>query len=257
MILTFDIGNTNIVMCCVEGGDRRARFLFSTSKERTVDEYSVTMELLIRRSGMDSGAVAGAIIASVVPQLTSVISRAVEILFVCRPLVVGPGVKSGLNIRMDDPTELGGDLVAAAVAAAERYPLPCVIIDMGTATAIGVLDAMGSYIGGLICPGVALSGESLARGASQLSEISLETPKHLIGKNTRDSMQSGILHGAAAMLDGIIDRIEAELGIPVSVAVTGDDASAVVPFCLREMHVDEDLVMRGLWKIYRKNRESF
>ena len=257
MILTFDIGNTNIVMCCVENGERRFRFLFSSDKERTVDEYSVTMELLAQRSGIDPQSVAGAIIASVVPQLTTVISRAVESISGRRPLVVGPGVKSGLNIRMDDPTELGGDLVAAAVAAAERYPLPCVVVDMGTATAIGVLDAKGSYIGGLICPGVALSGESLARGASQLSEISLESPKHLIGKNTRDSMQSGILYGAAAMLDGIIDRIEAELGTAVSVAVTGDEAHTVVPCCRRgkDMHVDEDLVMRGLWKIYRKNRE--
>ena len=258
MILTFDVGNTNIVMCCVENGERRFRALMSARKERTADEYSVLMELLARRGGVDPGGVAGAIIASVVPHLTPVISDAAEQFCSCRPLVVGPGLRSGLNIRMDDPTELGGDLVAAAVAALERYPLPCVVVDMGAATAIGVLDGKGSYIGGLICPGVALSGASLARGASQLSEVSLEPPKRLIGRNTRDSMQSGVLYGAAAMLDGIIDRVEAELGERVSVVLTGEEAATVVPCCRRagDMRVDEDLVMRGLWKIYRKNRDN-
>ena len=257
MILTFDIGNGSVVMCCVEEGEKRARFVLSSRKERSADEYSVTMELLARRSGIDLQSVSGAIIASVVPQLTPVISGAVERVAGCLPMIVGPGVKSGLNIRMDDPTELGGDLVAAAVAALERYPLPCVIVDLGTATAIGVIDAKGSYIGGLICPGVALSQSSLAQGASQLSDISLDAPKRLIGKSTKESMQSGLIYGEAAMLDGIIDRIAAELGSPVSVVVTGDSAKDVIPYCRSSarIHIDDDLVMRGLWRIYCKNRE--
>lgn len=258
MVLTLDIGNGSIVMCCVEDGEKRARFVLSSRKERTADEYSVTMELLARRVGIDLQSVSGAIIASVVPQLTAVMAEAVERCTFCRPLVVGPGVRSGLNIRMDDPTELGGDLVAAAVAAQEGYPLPCVIVDMGTATAIGVIDEKGSYIGGLICPGIALSQSSLARGASQLSDISLEAPKRLIGKNTRDSMQSGLIYGEAAMLDGIIERISAQLGAPVSVVVTGDGAKDVIPYCRNSarIHIDDDLIMRGLWRIYCKNREG-
>ena len=259
MILTFDIGNGSIVMCCVENGEKRARFVLSSVKERTADEYSVIMSLLARREGIDLHAISGAIIASVVPQLTGVISDAAVR---CvgeknRPLVVGPGVKTGLNIRMDDPTELGGDLVAAAVAALERYPLPCIVIDMGTATAVGVIDAKGSYIGGLICPGVALSRDSLARGASQLSDISLEAPRRCIGKSTRDSMQSGLIYGMAALLDGVIDRVEAELGSTAFVVATGEEAGGIIRCCRRDgIRVDDDLIMRGLWRIYRKNREA-
>ena len=255
MLLTLDVGNNGIVLCGAEGGERCFRFLLSSNRERSADEYAVLMELMLKGGGFSPKDAEGAIAASVVPQLTQVVCDAVERCSGHRPMLVGPGVKSGLNIRMDDPTELGGDLVAAAVGALDRYPLPCLVVDMGAATAIGVLDAGGSYIGGLICPGVALSGESLAHGASQLSEVSLEPPRRLIGKNTRESMRSGLLYGAAAMLDGIIDRVEAELGTSSSVVLTGEDAAALVPCCRRsaDMCVDEDLIMRGLWKIYYKN----
>ena len=255
MILTFDVGNANIVMCCVEDGQRRARFVLSTDLSRTADEYSVVFGLLAKKNGLDLAGMRGAIIASVVPQLTGVVAEAVKSCIGVRPLIVGPGVKSGLNIRMDDPTELGGDLVAAAVAAQERYPLPCVLIDMGAATAIGVIDGRGCYIGGLICPGPVLSQSSLARSASQLPNVSLELPRRVIGRNTRDGMQSGLMYGAAAMLDGIVQRIETELGQAVSVVATGDGARDVVQCCLREgIVVDDDLVMRGLWSIYQRNR---
>ena len=256
MILTFDVGNANIVMCCVEDGKRQSRFVLSTDMTRTADEYSVIMGLLAKKNGIDLSAMRGAILCSVVPQLTGVVVEAVKSCIGIRPLIVGPGVKSGLNIHMDDPTELGGDIVAAAVAAIERYPLPCAVIDMGTATAIGVIDGGGCYIGGLICPGVGLSRSSLARSASQLPNVSLETPRRVIGRNTRDGMQSGIMYGAAAMLDGILQRIETELGQPVSVVATGEIARDIVPCCLRRgITVDEDLVMRGLWSIYKRNRE--
>jgi len=256
MILTFDVGNANIVMCCVEGGRRVCRFQLSTDLTRTADEYSVVMGLLAKKNGVELAQVRGAILCSVVPQITGVVVEAVKRIIGVRPLIVGPGVKSGLNIRMDDPTELGGDIVAAAVAAVERYPLPCVVVDMGTATAIGVIDGAGCYVGGLICPGVGLSRSSLARSTSQLPNVSLETPKRVIGKNTRDGMQSGIMYGAAAMLDGILARIETELGSPVSVVATGEIAPEIVPCCLRKgIVVDDDLVMRGLWSIYKRNRE--
>ena len=254
MILTFDIGNMNIVMCCVAQGERLCRFVLSTEKTRTADEYSAVMELLADKNGIDLAAAEGSIIASVVPQLTGVIAQSVLRCTGTYPLIVGPGVKSGLNIRMDTPTELGGDLVAAGVAAVERFPLPCIIVDMGTATAVGVLDAAGCYIGGLICPGVGLSQSGLAKSASQLPDVSLETPKRVIGKNTRDGMRSGLIYGTAAMLDGVIARVEAELGSACSVVVTGDSAREILPCCTRrDIVLDEDLVMRGLWSIYWRN----
>ena len=256
MILTLDIGNASVTVCCVEGGRRLFRFQLSSDKNRTTDEYAAYMTLLAGSGGVDLTRAAGAIIASVVPQLTAVLAPAVQRCTGRTPLIVGPGVRSGLNIRMDDPTELGGDLAAAAVAAAERYPLPCIIVDMGTATAVGVIDERGRYIGGLICPGVGLSQSSLARSASQLPDVSLEKPKHIIGKNTRDSMRSGLIHGAAAMLDGVLERVESELGRPAaSVVVTGESAGVIVPNCRRSgISIDEDLVMYGLWSIWCRNR---
>jgi type III pantothenate kinase len=256
MILTLDIGNADVSVCCVENDARLTRFQLSSDKSRTTDEYAALLTLLAGAEGMNLKSAAGAIIASVVPQLTAVLAPAVQRCTHLRPLIVGPGVKSGLNIRMDDPAELGGDLVAAAVAATERYPLPCIIVDMGTATAVGVIDAKGSYIGGLICPGVGLSQSSLAQSASQLPDVSLEKPKRVIGKNTRDSMQSGLIHGAAAMLDGVLERIESELGMPAaSVVVTGESAGVVVPNCRRRgISIDDDLVMYGLWRIWCRNR---
>ena len=258
MILTLDIGNAHISACCVENGARRCRFELSSDKNRSADEYAALLDLLAKRAGADLAKASGAIIASVVPQLTDALAPAVLSCTGRRPLIVGPGVKSGLNIRMDDPTELGGDLVAAAVGAVERYPLPCVIVDLGTATAVGVLDAKGCYVGGLICPGVGLSQSSLASSASQLPDVSLEKPKRVIGKNTRESMRSGIILGAAAMLDGVLDRVEAELGQRVaSVVVTGERAGVIVPNCRRAgIVLDEDLIMRGLWSIWRRNRET-
>ena len=186
MILTLDIGNAEIVLCCVEDGRRLCRFSLSTDRARTADEYAALMRLLAQQHGIELADAEGSIAASVVPELTGVLSDAVTRSTGKAPLLVGPGVKSGLNIRMDDPTELGGDLVAAAVAATERYPLPCIIVDMGTATAVGVIDERGCYIGGLICPGVGLSQSSLARSASQLPDVSLEKPRRVIGRNTRD-----------------------------------------------------------------------
>ena len=254
MILTFDIGNASIVMCCVENGARLCRFTLSTNKARTADEYSVIMDLLAKKNGIDLFRATGSIIASVVPQLTGVLADAVTSCTGVRPLIVGPGVKSGLNIRMDAPTELGGDLVAAGVAAVERYPLPCIVIDMGTATAVGVIDSKGCYIGGLICPGVDLSRSSLAKNASQLPDVSLEMPKRVIGKNTNDSMRSGLIYGTAAMLDGVIRRVEEELNAPCSIVITGDSAREIIPCCSRsDFAYDEDLIMRGLWSIYRRN----
>lgn len=258
MLLAVDIGNSEIVFSCVENGLRKARFVLSSDKSRSPDEYSALIEILLTHAVIPLNTFNGSVIASVVPQLTGTITSAIRKCIGQKPLVVGPGVKNGLRIRMDDPTELGADLVAAAVAAVAKYPLPCAIINMGTATAIGVIDANGNYIGGLICPGISLSRTSLANATSQLPDVSLDGPKKTIGKSTKECLQSGIIFGTAAMIDGILKRIEKELGTPLSsVVATGDSALQILPYCENQkIQLNEDLVMEGLWSIWCKNKDG-
>lgn len=257
MILTLDIANTNIILGGMDDG--RAVFItrMSTDKSRSSDEYAVLLRMLSDQRGVSLDAVEGAIISSVVPELTAVMRDAVCVSCGIMPLIVGPGVKTGLNIRIDDPSELGADFVATAVAAIEDYKLPCVTIDMSTATSIGVIDAKGNHIGCIICPGVMVSHNSLASNTSQLPHISLDNPGRLIGRGTRDSMKSGLVYGFASMLDGLLDRIEAELGEKISIVATGDWAKGIIKHCRRQdIALDDELLIRGLWLIYNKNRKK-
>lgn len=256
MILALDISNTNIVIGGMENGAAVFTIRLSSDLSRTPDEYSALISFSAASHKADLRAVEGAIISSVVPQLTTVLTEAIRDLTGKMPLIVGPGVKTGLNIRIDDPGELGADFVAAAVAALNSYPLPCVTIDMGTATAIGVLDGKGNYVGGAICPGIAVSGSALSRRTAQLPNVSLQPPLSVIGKSTEDGMRSGLVYGTAAMLDGLLERIEAELGEAVNVVATGEHARSITPFCHRKIVVDDELLMRGLWLIYQKNRRN-
>ena len=169
-------------------------------------------------------------------------------------MVLGPGVKTGLNIVMDNPGQLGADLVADAVAGLASYPVPLVVIDMGTATTISVVNSKKQYIGGMIMPGVRISLDALTARASQLSGISIDAPRHIIGKNTIECMKSGVLYSNAAALDGIIDRIEEELGEKTTVIATGGLAKKIVPHCRKEIILDEELLLKGLMLIYRKNK---
>lgn len=254
MILAIDISNNHIVM----GGMQEEEILFScrmaTVKSRTADEYCVLMDLMARQKGVDLSAMEGCIVSSVVPELTGVLRDAARSLVGRNPMVVGPGVKTGLNIRIDDPTELASDFVAVAVAALEKYPLPCVTVNMDTAVAIGVLDEKGCYIGGTIAAGVMASQIALSRGAALLHSVTPDAPSRVIGKNTVDSMKSGIVFGTAAMLDGLLTGIDEELGQRVNVVATGVWAEEVIPHCRRKgIVLDTDLAMRGLWHIYKKN----
>ena len=169
-------------------------------------------------------------------------------------MVLGPGVKTGLNIVMDNPGQLGADLVADAVAGLASYPVPLVVIDMGTATTISVVNSKKQYIGGMIMPGVGISLDALTARASQLSGISIDAPRHIIGKNTIECMKSGVLYSNAAALDGIIDRIEEELGEKTTVIATGGLAKKIVSHCRKEIILDEELLLKGLMLIYRKNK---
>lgn len=256
MILALDISNTNIVIGGMDNGAAGFTIRLSSDLSRTPDEYSALISFSAASHKADLCAVEGAIISSVVPQLTAVLAEAIFELTGKAPLIVEPGVKTGLNIRIDDPGELGADFVAAAVAALSSYPMPCVTIDMGTATAIGVLDGKGNYVGGAICPGIAVSGSALSRQTAQLPNVSLQPPLSVIGKSTEDGMRSGLVYGTAAMLDGLLERIEAELGEPVNVVATGEHARGITPFCHRKIAIDDELLMRGLWLIYQKNRHG-
>ena len=256
VILTADLSNSRITLAGVEEGKSRFSCQMATVKTRTADEYAALMRLMLEQQHADCGAMEGCILSSVVPELTLVLRQALELLTGIAPMVVGPGVKTGLNIRLDDPSELGSDFVAAAVAAQARYPLPLVTVDMDTAMGIGVIDAGGSYIGGVIAPGIMTSTAALTSRASLLHNVVPQAPGRIICKNTDECMRSGIIYGAAAMLDGLLAGIEEELGQSAAVVATGVWAEAVVPHCRRkDIHVDPDLIHRGLWLIWKKNQK--
>ena len=254
MILAIDVGNTHTVMGCIEGGEITNVTRIASDKSRTEFEHAVTISMLLRFSKVDAESITGAIISSVVPPVTTTISKAVEIVTGKKPLIVGAGIKTGVNIQIDNPAEAGSDLVVAAAAALRYYRPPMIIIDMGTATTISVIDKSGTFVGGAIVPGVGISLNALTEGASLLPRIPLEAPKCSIGRNTIDCMKSGSILGSAAMLDGMIARMEKELGEEnISVIATGGIAKSIVPLCGHEITVDDDLILKGLWVIYEKN----
>ncbi len=255
MILAVDIGNTNIVIGCIE--QEKVYFVerVSTDISKTELEYVVQFKTLLELYKIKVKEITGCIIASVVPPLNNIVKTAMEKLLRISPLLVGPGVKTGLNILMDNPGQVGSDLIVNAVAALKYYGAPIIIIDMGTATTISVVDEKKNYIGGMILPGVKVSLESLVNRTSQLPRISLEAPKKIIGKNTIDCMKSGIVMGQAACMDGMIERIREELGAKAPVVATGGLAGCIVPYCKKEIICDNELTLKGLDIIYRKNTE--
>ncbi|MBR2263027.1 MAG: type III pantothenate kinase [Firmicutes bacterium] len=255
MILALDTGNTNIVIGIVDDNDK---ILFSarvaTDHQKTEHEYAVFFRNIVLMHGIDRHEIDGAIISSVVPQLTEILKRAVRIFCDVDPLVVGPGVKTGLNILIDNPKQLGSDLVVDAVAALAEYKPPLIILDLGTASTMSVIDRQANYRGGVIIPGVRLSLEALAARAAQLQNISMEAPKRVIGTNTIACMQSGLIYGQASMFDGMIDRIEDELGEKATIVATGGLARPVLVHCKHEVIIDDDLLIKGLMVIYKKNK---
>lgn len=256
MILAVDIGNTNIVIGCIE--QEKVYFVerVSTDISKTELEYVVQFKTLLDLYRIKVEEITGSIIASVVPPLNNIIKSAMGKLLNGSPLVVGPGVKTGLNILMDNPGQVGSDLIVNAVAGLKYYGAPIIIIDMGTATTISVVDKKKDYVGGMILPGVKVSLESLVNRTSQLPRISVEAPKKIIGKNTIDCMKSGIVMGQASCLDGMIERIWEELGYQAPVVATGGLSGSIVPYCKKEIICDNELTLKGLDIIYRKNVEA-
>ena len=254
MLLAIDIGNSNIVIGCVDGEKIVRVFRMVTDQLKTEDEYAAGIVSILEFNGIAATEFTGAAISSVVPPLTGVFRDAVKRLTGLTAFVVGSGVKTGLNILIDNPAELAADMVCSAVAAPAKYALPIFIVDMGTATKITVIDRNGAYIGGAICPGVTLSADALTRGASLLPKVPIEAPKKAINGVTVDAMKSGIVFGAAAMLDGMLQRFAEELGAPATVVATGGIAPRIVPHCRAKIICDEHLILDGLRILYEKNK---
>lgn len=256
MLLAIDVGNSNTSVGLFDKGGQ-LQFLASldTDSRKTADQISIDLMNLFTLYRFRYTDITGAILCSVVPPLNFAMEKALTRLLGRQPMVVGPGVKTGLNIRLTVQTQVGADIVADAVAALEKFQPPIITIDMGTATTIGVISQGRTYEGGLLLPGVNVSLEALSHRAAQLPDISLQHPKTLIGKNTEDCMRSGIVYGTAGMLDGIIDRIREEFpGQEVSVVATGGNAPVIVRYCRNPIVYDKYLLMEGLWTIYQKNR---
>lgn len=255
MLLVLDMGNTNITIGAFDGETLLFESRVATDHTKMEDQYAVEFHDIFRLYGIHPQEFEGAIISSVVPSLDAAIRRAVEKVTGVSPLFVGPGTKTGINIRIDNPAQLGADLLVGAVAAVAQYGAPCIIWDLGTATTVSVVDQIGAFRGGAILPGVVTSFDSLITRASLLPRIRMEAPPHAIGTNTIDSMQSGAVYGTAAALDGMCDRLEAELGCAATIVATGGLGREIVRHCRREILYDDHLLLLGLRLIYEKNKK--
>lgn len=256
MLLTIDVGNTNIVL----GGylDKELTFVsrISTNATKTVDEYATKIRSILALNEVPKAEIKGAIISSVVPPLNNILKNAVKKVYGVEPILVGPGIKTGINMLVDDPRQVGADLITASVAAYDKFKEPVLIIDMGTATKMMLVNEDGAFVGVSIIPGVEIAMKALTSGTAQLPQISLDAPATVVGKNTNDSMKSGIIYGNAALIDGMIDRIAEEFGkMPVLIA-TGGVASDIIPYCKHEILIDEYLILNGLRIIYNKNEKK-
>jgi len=256
MILAIDIGNTNIVVGCIDSEKTYFIERVSTVRTKTELEYAVDLKTILDIYHIKRTMLEGCIISSVVPQITNIVKLGAEKILKQEVMVLGPGTRTGLNILMDNPATLGADLVADAVAGIKHYPVPLIIIDMGTATTLCVVDEHKNYIGGMILPGVGISLDALTARASQLSGIGIEPPKRVISKNTIECMKSGVLYSSAGAMDGCIERMEEELGMRTTVVATGGLAKKIIPYCKRDIILDEELLLKGLFVIYEKNRVS-
>ena len=253
MILTVDVGNANIVVGVVKNEKILFDAKLRTDITKTSDEYCIDLKMLMEVYKIHPEQIQGAVIASVVPQVLNSMQSAVRKLTGKMPLVVEPGLKTGLNIQIENPAQTGADLVAGAVAALQEHEAPLIIVDMSSTTTMTVLDKNGTLIGGSIGPGVKMSLDALTDRTALLPGLQLDQPKKVIGRNTTDCMRSGVMLGAACMVDGMVERMEQELGYRATVIATGSIARFIVPMCRREIIYDKDLLVKGLAALYREN----
>ena len=253
MILAVDIGNTHILLGGFDDQEILFTELLTTNRHATDLEYAALIETALRVNRLDFTTVDGAIVSSVVPSVTNNIRTAIVRFTGVTPLIVGPGVKTGLKIRTDNPAQVGADLVMAAVAGIREYKVPQISIYMGTATTFSLIDENKTFLGTSIGAGMGVAADALCEKTSQLPSVAFETPKKVIGTNTIDSMKSGLMYQTASAIDGMIDRIEEEYGSKCTIVATGRYAASVVPLCHHTIHCDPDLILKGLMEVYRKN----
>ncbi len=254
MILVVDVGNTNIVLGLYEGQSLRHHWRLSTNRSATVDEYGVMIHNLFQLAGVRAEQIEGVILSCVVPPIMNTLERLFEAYVGKQALVVGPGIKTGLNIRYENPREVGADRIVNAVACIEQYGTPLVVVDFGTATTFDYIDASGAYLGGAIVPGIGISAEALYQRAAKLPRIELSKPKTVIGRNTVAAMQSGIIYGYAGQVDGIVKRIRQEFGVQPRVIATGGMADLIAGESETIETVDPLLTLEGLRIVYERNR---
>ncbi len=255
MLLTIDIGNTNITLGAYNSGFLAFTARLATDTRKTDDQYAIDINNILSLNSIQSDSIEDCIIASVVPSVGKQVSGAVSKLCQIVPLMLGPGIKTGLNIKIDNPAQLGADLVAGAVGAIDNYTMPCVVIDMGTASTISVLDKNGTFLGGVISAGVRLTLKALTENTALLSSIPIEAPKSVIGTNTTECMQSGLVYGTAAMIDGLLEQITQELGDKPTVVATGGLSREIITHCKNNIIYNENLLLEGLRAIYEKNHQ--
>ena len=253
MVLTIDIGNTNITVGGFDGETLGFVARLATVSTKTADEYAVLLLNVLSLHNVEKSQIKGAIISSVVPPLNAAMNKAVKSIYGIQAINVGPGIKTGINIHCDTPSSVGADLICACVAAHHIYGSPSLIVDMGTATKMMVVNAKGAFIGVSIIPGVRMGMQALAMGTAQLPQVSLDAPASVVAKNTVDCVKSGVIYGNAALVDGMIDRINAEVGEELPVYATGGLSCIIVPHCSHKITLDEQLVLKGLNILYKKN----
>jgi len=256
MLLAIDIGNTNLVIGCIKDDNILFKARIATDKTRTSDQYGVEIKNMLETYGVRISEISNCIISSVVPPVFNSVKTGVMKVIGKQPMVVGPGIKTGLNIHVDVPGQVGSDRIVIAVAALAEYKAPLILMDLGTATTIEVVEPDNIYMGGVIFPWVKISLDALTSRAAQLPGISLDKPARVIGKNTVDCMRSGMMYGTAAMIDGLVERIEGELGHQCTLIATGGMAQFITPLCKREIILEKDLLLKGLNIIYKKNIQA-
>ena len=254
MILTLDIGNTNVKTALFEGMDMVEYWRVSTNRDMSSDEYGILLMNLFAHKGISASLVEGIMISSVVPQINFTIEHMCQSYFGMEPRIIGPGVKTGINIKYENPRELGADRIANAVAAYELYGGPCITIDFGTATSFGAISARGEFLGGAICPGLKLAAEALTERAAKLPRFELAKPESVIGRNTVTNMQAGIVYGYIGQVNYLVERMKRELGAPhAKVIATGGLATLVAGESNVIDVMDGLLTLKGLCLIYQKN----
>jgi type III pantothenate kinase len=256
MLLVVDVGNSNVVMGLYEGETLTQTFRVATVRTRTEDEYAVLVQQLFALRQLSSRSVSAAIMTSVVPQLTDVIASAIRQAVGREPLIVGPGIETGITVLYDNPEDVGADRIVDAVAAYARYQSGLIVVDFGTATTFNCVSPQGEYLGGVIVPGVKVSLDGLMQSAAKLRPVELSAPPQVLGRNTTHALQSGAIHGYAAMVDGLVERLQAELGFPCRVIATGGLSSLIGKHTKRIEELDPNLTLEGLRILHERNSKA-